>query len=86
MSILQHCWLPPSLSVHALGLLPPALQMDNTSKENKNGFMLAFYSWLAGIKRFKSINVNFFRWGLGIGLLFWPKEHAIKPDNVWVGR
>ena len=38
--------------------------MDNTSKENKNGFMLGFYGWLCGLGLFKSVTVNFFRVGL----------------------
>ena len=50
--------------LHCVGLGRRAPQVDKTSKENKNGFMLGFYGWLCGLGLFKSVTVNFFRVGL----------------------
>jgi hypothetical protein len=50
-----------------------APEVDNTARENKNGYLLLFYSWLVSVGRCKSVTCHYFR--SAHGFLKHPVSH-----------
>lgn len=63
------------------GLLPPVLylQMDNTSKENKNKYVLGYFSFLVQVGIFRKVSVSIFRSWIKQCVIYFTGENQLSP-------